>query len=276
VLSFRGPDAASFLQGYLTCDTDKLNNTTAIAGAFTNLKGRVVASGWVWGELSDVSMLLPVSVSKTVAEFLKLYMNFSRTKLSIADTSPHATLLSSQTDHQPNHTVRIGTYGAVFTSRDCEEENDSAKDLSETWLEECLACNEAVVTLPVSGAYLPQMLGLTDLGAVAFDKGCYLGQEVVARAQHRGEVKRRLRHASYAPSNSDQPVTLLAAGETLIDSKGKRMGSVICATQTAAQIVTSLTPESAETHELFVSRTTETSEAKENETAAFTLQFSGS
>ena len=40
--------------------------------------------------------------------------------------------------------------------------------------------------------FLPQMLGLDTAGAVDFDKGCYLGQEIVARAQHRGEVKRRL------------------------------------------------------------------------------------
>ena len=45
----------------------------------------------------------------------------------------------------------------------------------------------------VAEAFLPQMIGLTSVGAVSFAKGCYLGQEVVARAEHRGQVKQTLR-----------------------------------------------------------------------------------
>ena len=52
-----------------------------------------------------------------------------------------------------------------------------------------------------------------DAGAVSFDKGCYLGQEVVARAQHRGEVKRRL---AVAGAESDDPVALTAPQGTLV------------------------------------------------------------
>ena len=48
----------------------------------------------------------------------------------------------------------------------------------------------AWVSEPVAGKFLPQVLGMHDVGAIDFDKGCYLGQEIVARAQFRGAVKR--------------------------------------------------------------------------------------
>jgi len=84
VLSFEGTDAASFLQGYLTCDTELLSADTALPGAFTNLKGRVVANGWVWGTATHVQMLIAASLSEIVANFLKPYLNFSKTKLGVA------------------------------------------------------------------------------------------------------------------------------------------------------------------------------------------------
>ena len=46
-----------------------------------------------------------------------------------------------------------------------------------------------IVTAAMAGKFLPQSLGLTDIAAVSFSKGCYLGQEIVARAEHRGQVK---------------------------------------------------------------------------------------
>jgi folate-binding protein YgfZ len=60
------------------------------------------------------------------------------------------------------------------------------------WQSACIDAGLVVVTEATAERFLPQMLGLVTLDAVDFDKGCYLGQEVVARAQHRGQVKRQL------------------------------------------------------------------------------------
>jgi hypothetical protein len=64
------------------------------------------------------------------------------------------------------------------------------------------------------------MLGLVRAGAVDFDKGCYLGQEVVARAEHRGAVKRGL-------VGLTGPVRMLEAGAELTDDTGRAAGTVI-------------------------------------------------
>ena len=69
------------------------------------------------------------------------------------------------------------------------------------------------------------MLGLEELGAVSFTKGCYLGQEVVARAQHRGQVKRRL---SVLDWQGDQP----SVGAAILGD-GRQVGTVVAATRAA-------------------------------------------
>lgn len=225
VLSFAGPDAANFLQGYLTCDTALLSAATALPAAFTTLKGRVLANGWVWGSGTDVQMLVAESLTQPVSDFLRPYMNFSRTKLEISDQPPLVAL------HTPNaEGIAIGDTRCLVHSK-----TDDTRDLSAAWLAECIATAEVVVTLPVSETYLPQMLGLTELGAVSFEKGCYLGQEVVARAQHRGEVKRRLRSATYNSSSPLQPA------DVLTDAAGKRLGNVVCSTDQAVLLVSAAT-----------------------------------
>jgi len=234
ILSFDGTDAASFLQGYLTCDTDKLETQTALPGAFTNLKGRVVANGWVWGEATAVRMLLATSLTETVAEFLKPYMNFSKTKLSVANTAPVVTLLGPVTKdtQETQDLIQIGTDRGL--SKALGEMPDSQlTDISSEWLERCIAADEVVVTKASSETYLPQMLGLTKIGAVSFDKGCYLGQEIVARAEHRGEVKRRLRRATHSAQ------TKLASGSKVTDKHGKVRANLICASKSAALLVSS-------------------------------------
>jgi folate-binding protein YgfZ len=68
----------------------------------------------------------------------------------------------------------------------------------------------------VAEAFVPQMLNFESVGGVSFKKGCYPGQEVVARSQFRGTLKRRAYIAQWAPSDSDAPV---AAGQELFSSQ---------------------------------------------------------
>lgn len=228
VLTFSGKDASSFLQGYLTCDTDQLTAHQALPGAFTNLKGRVVANGWVWGSSTEVQFLISASLGEKLGEFLKPYLNFSRTKLDIGASAPVVRLNEAQA-RVPGQ-IYISGHGMLDTTS-----TESLEDLSEPWIQQSIAAFEAIVTEPISDTYLPQMLGLTALGAVSFSKGCYLGQEVVARAEHRGEIKRVLKRASYHHH------TLIEPGQNFTDSDNRRSASVICATPGKALLVTSKT-----------------------------------
>ena len=186
-LSLTGVDAASFLQGYLTCDLDAPADGAALPMACCNIKGRVLANGWAAGDAEHVDLIVHESVAAALARHLSKYLVFAKAKL-----------------HHHSHPLTTSAVAGdwqlpplnAFARR--EEGDAPARLTAEDELERrCIDAGFGVVSAPVSERFLPQMLGLADIGAVSFDKGCYLGQEVVARAQHRGEVKRRLARFRY-------------------------------------------------------------------------------
>ena len=76
-----GPDAAAFLQGYVTADLDELRPEAALPTAYCNLKGRVLASGWALGEPTCVRLLIHASVAEHCAASLAKYLLFAKSKL---------------------------------------------------------------------------------------------------------------------------------------------------------------------------------------------------
>lgn len=174
-----GADAAAFLQGYLTADLDHLEAEKALPMAYCNLKGRVLASGWAAGTATDVLLLVDATVARRLAAELGKYLLFSKAKLVPAP----AGLAFAEGP----------AAGAVALPptrfRMLPGESDSGQ---EAFANASVEAGFVVVSAAVSERYLPQMIGLTAAGAVSFSKGCYLGQEVVARAEHRGEVKQKL------------------------------------------------------------------------------------
>jgi folate-binding protein YgfZ len=91
-----------------------------------------------------------------------------------------------------------------------------------------IALGRPEIPAALSERYVPQMLNLERLGAVSFTKGCYPGQEIVARTEHRGQVKRRLRRLAAGPGARP------AAGDAVIDTAGETVGEVNRAAATRA------------------------------------------
>ena len=177
--SLIGPNLRTFLQGYITCDLDDLQSGLAMPMAITEIKGRVVANGWVLEEGEHLVLLVHASTIEIVQQHLLPYMRFARCELSVESDPFHIT--QSPDTESPRFNLNDSEFG--FTDK-----KDQACHLGEFQLR----TGYALVTSATSGKFLPQMLNLTDFDTVSFSKGCYLGQEVVARAQHRGQVKRRL------------------------------------------------------------------------------------
>lgn len=182
-LTLAGPDAAKFLQGYLTCDMDALEESAGTPMAYCNIKGRVLANGWASGLPDRVSLIVHASLAEALSAHLSKYLLFSRSKL---ERAPNRALLGAS----KGGGVELPPLGRVLART---ADDGPFADVDRL----CIDAGFAVVSAPVSERFLPQMLGLTDIGAVNFEKGCYLGQEVVARAQYRGEVKRRMRRYRY-------------------------------------------------------------------------------
>lgn len=223
VLRFSGSDVLNFLQGYLTVDTAELGAGSVRLTALTNLQGRVVADGWCASPRPDeLEWTVHESVASHVAGFLQRYLAFSRTSLETR-RDDHLVIGLLDPDRPPSVQVVDDDAGlrALLETRTAVP--------ADQWWSACIDTRLAVVSRATSELFLPQMLGLVEAGAVDFDKGCYLGQEVVARAQHRGEVKRGL-------VRLEGPMPLLPAGAPLTDAGGRSTGTVISAvTHNAAQ-----------------------------------------
>ena len=207
LVRFHGEDAVKFLQGQTTCDLDKLTDDKAIYGAFCNPKGRIkttflVLKGWD----DDLFMLMDSSQCDYLQSELAPYMAFFKaeyeivsddfTLLAVADKTksvveePATDFLVSRHDeaiaiHLPARHPR------QIEIRKTEELNDAeySKDDSLAWHLWNITDGLVWVNVQTREAFLPHDVNLPTLGGVDFEKGCYTGQEIVARMHYRGDPK---------------------------------------------------------------------------------------
>ncbi len=238
LLAFTGPDAQSFLQGYFTAEVDRLSPNTLLPTALCSLQGRVVANGWAYLSTAPntddptVYWLIHRSLTDTVMQFLHKYLAFA--KAEVSDVSQEWRVLvnllppnqaPAQFHIAPNLEVQILTPTDALNVWQQTDHKASAAQVQVALMKQGLVLVDADST----EQFLPQMLNLTESGAVDFAKGCYLGQEVVARAQHRGSVKRELLLLS---TKAAQPP---APDNNLRDAAGKTVGQVVQWTQVEEQ-----------------------------------------
>ena len=218
VIRATGADAASFLHGQLTQDTQSLREGTARLAGYCSAKGRLLASFIVWRADAD-SLLLACSADLLPATLKRLSMFVLRAKCKLSDASAEvalyglagpsaATLLGGESpapwktqptglDHGAPAGLVVGLPDAATTRRWLLAQPAAAAPpalpaLSPegwAWLE--VQSGVARITTPTVEQFVPQMVNLELVGGVNFQKGCYPGQEIVARSQYRGTLKRR-------------------------------------------------------------------------------------
>ncbi len=184
MLKLTGFAVKEFLQGYVTCNTDRINANACTPFAVCSLQGRVVTNGWAIELADGIGLVMHRSVQQLFRDYLKPYLQFSKCKLEEGEDFVHVTTTADA----------IGVPllpGWQLLLQDSAVSPGNI-DVSEDINERLIGQRMVLLQQPCSAQHLPQMLGLEELGAVDFDKGCYLGQEVVARAQFRGAVKRGL------------------------------------------------------------------------------------
>ena len=200
LLRFRGADSVKFLQGQLSNDMSILAADRFMLAGLHNPQGRVLALLRLARiEPDHVVALLPAELAAATLATLRRYV--LRAKVAISDESSAAALAALATQ-LPAAALRMAP---AARARD-------------------LAAGIPQVRAATSGRFVAQMLNLDCVGAISFDKGCYTGQEIIARAHYRGRMKRRMqRFLSAAPA-------ALAPGQSVLLGDGR-----------AAQIVDAVT-----------------------------------
>ncbi|MDE2416266.1 MAG: folate-binding protein YgfZ [Burkholderiales bacterium] len=240
VIRISGEDAARFIHGQLTQDFSLLGQDQARLAAFCSAKGRMQAS-FIGFKRPDGDILLVCSKDLLAATLKRLSMFVLRAKARLTDASADFALYglaggATKTIADRAHSAWakadfdaqsvIDLYPADGVVRQLcvvplAEPAPAGAALSlDIWRWGEVRSGVATLTAPVIDAFVPQMLNYESVGGVNFKKGCYPGQEVVARSQFRGTLKRRifLVHGTaamavgdevFSSSDADQPAGLV-------------------------------------------------------------------
>lgn len=259
LLRIDGPDAARFLQGYATCDVSRVSESRAAASALCTREGRTLATFRLWGPSDALTLRLHRALIVPVHDLLARYIVFSKADLveprdavvGMGLAGPGASeRITALCGHAPayDEVVSASTDVGDVTVIRCRGDHERF----EIWLPVAAApelwtrleaearpapwarwvamrIREGYVELSprTAGEFIPQALNLQALGSISFDKGCYLGQEVVARMQYLGRIKKRLYRFSLDASLASDPV--LGAEVTVDDANGEVVGEVVAA-----------------------------------------------
>jgi folate-binding protein YgfZ len=231
LIRFSGEEARAFLHNQLSCDVAALTFGRSTYGAYCNPKGRVLASFLLWRSEQGLFMQLPTSLREPIQQQLSKFILRSKVKaenfaddlaligvagkdaaarlqqaLGAAPTAPHdvvhvdgATIIRLPVDR---YEIAVPREQAP---RLAEALGAAEQAGPEHW--EWLAIRAGIpVILPATQEqFVPQMVNLDLIGGVSFQKGCFPGQEIVARMRYRGTLKQRMYLANVTSTEHPQP-----------------------------------------------------------------------
>jgi len=251
VLSIHGPDTEKFLQGQLTCDVSEVFNRGSGLGAHCNIKGHMLSLFRLMKtQQNGIWMRMHHSIFDSAAANLKKYMIFSKAEAEEVSANisglgllgPGAqALVEKLFDRSPSE-----DNGALLLSNGIVVRVPG--DRFEIWMDSEALC-ELIKQLPdavgigatddwllseidaaipdlraeTQEAFIPQMTNFQALSGVSFKKGCYTGQEIVTRLQHRGQLKKPMYIAEVESDTCPQ------AGQTISSPDKDNAGQVVFA-----------------------------------------------
>jgi folate-binding protein YgfZ len=250
LLAFSGEDTTEFLQSQFTNDVRGLHADGAAWNGYCTAKGRMLANFLMWKSGADTCLQMSGDIHETVLKRLKMFI--MRSKVSARDATEETTRLvlagpkataalaeaglplpeaaMKTASNESGLTVRIGADKFVLAIAP-----DKAASIWAVLAKHAVPVGTAVwdwlrlsngipmITAATQEEFVPQMVNWEVLGGVSFQKGCYPGQEIVARTQYLGKLKRRMYLAHV--EGSDAP----AAGDSLYtpDMEGQASGVVV-------------------------------------------------
>ncbi|SFN30713.1 hypothetical protein SAMN05660284_01174 [Formivibrio citricus] len=252
LLRFSGEDTLTFLHGQFSSDIKALDEQHAQYSSYSTAKGRMLASFLVFRAAGDYWLQMSADILPAIQKRLSMYILRSKTKAVDASQdyamigiagSQAAQIARTIVPQQPTQALTVQHEGALTLISLPEGRYQivvPAEQTADTWAKLAAAgaipADESIwrlseiragipwVTAPTQEAFVPQMANLDLLGGVSFTKGCYTGQEIVARTQHLGKIKRRMFRARIAAES-------VAAGQEVFspEMNGQHSGQILLA-----------------------------------------------
>ena len=232
-LRFTGKDARQFLQGQLTNDLDLLTPERPLLAGWNTPKGRLLCISWLLDLEDGIAMVLPAELAASTRQRLQLFILRADVQIQpepmqvtpipaadLADSSP-TSLTSDKSDATycfnsglnyylmlstaPEMVLRVGAGGPAPAPHAYRE-----------WRRLMIRCGMPSIWQGTTDSFVPQMVNLDLCAGISFSKGCYVGQEIVARTQNLGRIKRRMfgyEAPAATPCAPGDPVVSSGAGE---------------------------------------------------------------
>ncbi len=223
-----GDDAKTFLQGQLSNDVNALDNGWQYS-AYCTPKGRALAVFIVWQHNNSIYLLIENSVKESVIKRLRMYV--MRSKVLFEEVAAHicgdfteqGPLFSAKTTAS-QHSLYFGARSLVI---DFERTQPEDSNEAEEWLSADVRQGLPRVTAQSSELFVPQMLNLDLLNGISFKKGCYTGQEIIARMHYLGKLKQRSFVCEVIANTKISGSRSINIGAKLIDHNGKTVGDIV-------------------------------------------------
>jgi tRNA-modifying protein YgfZ len=218
VIRFSGVDALSFLQGQISNDTRRLAESKPVFAAYSNAQGRVLALIYLLPHSSGVAAILPREILSSTMERMRKFILRAKVRIEDAgDSLVVAGRYGSNPDTSEGYT-EVDGIGTASVGHDSSRQwliapaaSIASADMAENaWRLADIRAGLPQIYSATSEAFVAQMLNLDLLDGISFSKGCYTGQEIIARTQHLGRIKRRLHRLQLPPGawNVGQAVRL--------------------------------------------------------------------
>ncbi len=222
-LAIEGPERFKFLQGQVTCDIKRVEEGEIMLGAHLNLQGRIEASFILFPREDRVLLVLPEDQADHLKSLFQKYILFANAELNDApDYLPYLIWPQKTPDEDPGfELVQANNVFINVTPTENAEALLTRHDVGR--VDEALAIMDRnglfLVDQSHRAAFLPQELNYEQIDGISFNKGCYKGQEVVARIHFKGQVKQRL-----TGFHCDTPTE---SGTVIVDANGKKCGEIV-------------------------------------------------
>ncbi|WP_129647171.1 CAF17-like 4Fe-4S cluster assembly/insertion protein YgfZ [Peristeroidobacter agariperforans] len=245
-----GADARAYLQGQLTADLDTLSTNRAQLACCNSPQGRVQAVFWTLARTDGIALVLPAALIDSTVLRLRKYVLRAKAKIEPAKhlhigVAPRSALAADVTlpEAGSHHEIDGVSYFTLPGMEDVmvlgplSAAVDAARE-HEFHLSQVRAGLPQVYP-ETHEAFVAQMLNIDLLGGIDFEKGCYTGQEIIARAHFRGTVKRRM-FLFHSTGAAPAPGTRVLAGEQhagdVVDAAATEAGCDVLAVISLAQL----------------------------------------
>lgn len=211
-ISVAGPDAKKFLQGQLTCHLDEITTTQSRLGAHCNPQGRIISFFRLFLFNDSFYLQMPRELIPIALKALQKYAVFFKVKLhdasdelvsqgyigdSLKDVPQEVDEQLTQDEYLCIKILgEVTRYLYISKTHKIPAFDSATSGKEEEWKRIDIASRIPTIYPETSERFLPHEIDLPKLNAVSFDKGCYTGQEIIARMQYRGKLKKHLYHAS--------------------------------------------------------------------------------